>query len=132
MSYALSPQAWNPPTLWYWPLALTLPIFLAAGMAQKSTISPSLPDESSYRSSQSDMAIESSTWRSEGADYESWREPPPPASSSWRSKSSRPNNAGSSQRQTESLPKYEPGDPAFYNHQTGEQEDQIKVFEFGR
>lgn len=132
MSYAFSPQAWNPPSLWYWPLALTLPIVLAAGMAQKSTITPSLPDESSYRSSPSDMAIDSSSWRSEGADYESWREPPPPASSSWRSKSRRPSKSESSPRQTEHFPEYKPGDPAFYNHQTREEEGQVKVFEFGR
>ena len=132
MSGALSPQGWAPPTFWYWPLVLTLPIVLAAGMAQKSTNTPSLPDEGSYRSSQSDMARESSSWRSEGADYESWREPPPPASSNWRSKSSRPSQSGSGNSQREYFPEYKPGDPAYYNHRTGEQEDQIKVFEFGR
>ena len=132
MNYAVASPAWVPPALWYWPLILAIPIVLAAGRGQKSTITPSLPDESSYRSSQSDMAIESSSWRSEGADYESWREPPPPASGSWRSKSSRPSNSAAGQRQAEYFPKYEPGNPAFYNHQTREQEDQIKVFEFGR
>ena len=132
MSCAVASPAWVPPTLWYWPLILAIPIVLAAGRGQKSSITPSFPDESSYRSSQSDMAIESSSWRSEGADYESWREPPPPASSSWRSKSSRPSTRGSNKRQTEYFPEYKPGDPAFYNPHTGEQEDQIKVFEFGR
>ncbi|UCE62687.1 MAG: hypothetical protein JSU59_07295 [Nitrospirota bacterium] len=132
MSCALPAQCWNPPTLGYWLLALTLLAALATGMARKSSVSPSLPDQNSYRSSQSDMAIESSNWRSEATDYESWREPPPPASSNWRSKSSRPSTRGSNKRQTEYFPEYKPGDPAFYNPHTGEQEDQIKVFEFGR
>jgi len=77
MNWALRPQALGPPTGWYWPLALTLPIVLAGGIIEKSTMSSSLPKEDSYRSSQSDMAIESSSWRSEGQDYERWREPPP-------------------------------------------------------
>jgi hypothetical protein len=132
MSCALRPQAWGPQTLWYWPLALTLPIVLAGGIIEKSTISPSLPEEKSYRSNQSDMVIESSSWRSEGADYEQWMEPPPPPPNRWRTTPSRPSNSGATQRQTEYFPEYEPGDPAFFNYQTREEEGQVKVFEFGR
>ena len=132
MNWALSPQAWGQPTTWYLPLALTLPLIFAGGMIKNSTMSSSMPEEESYRSSQSDMAIESSSWRSEGQDYQRWREPPPPRPNRWRSSSPQPSSTGTTRKNTELFPEYEPGDPAFYNSRTGEQEGQVKVFEFGR
>ena len=132
MSFALPYQCWNPVTLGYWILALTLLMALATGMTKKSSLSPSLPDQGSYRSNQSEMAIESSRWRSEATDYNTWRDPPPPASSDWRSKSRRSSASEPSRQESGYYPEYKPGNPAFYNHSTREQEDQIKVFEFGR
>ena len=132
MSGTVPYPCWNPASFGYWLLALTFLLALATGMARKSSLSPTLPGQNSYRSNQSDRAIESSRWRSEGTDYNSWREPPPPPSRSWRSKPRPSNPSETSPGDSKYFPEYQPGEPAFYNHRTGEQEDQIKVFEFGR
>ena len=132
MNGALPHQPGILPITWFWVLALTIPIILAGGLAEKYGRDPSLPDSGSYRSSQSDMVIESSSWRNEGADYNQWRQPPPPRPNKWRSEPPPPAPTGSTGKSRELFPKYEPGDPAFYNHQTREQEGQVKVFEFGR
>lgn len=133
MNWALCPQLlWRQPTAWHWTLVLTVPIVMAAGTFDKSTMSSSLPEEESYRSSLSDTVVESSSWRSENLDYERWRDPPPPRPNRWRSAPSHSYDTRSTERKTEVFPEYEPGNPAFFNYSTREEEGQVKIFEFGR
>ena len=132
MNWALSPEERSLNTTWHWPLALILPLLIAAGIIEKSATRSSLPEEKSYRSDLSDIVTESSSWRRGNQDALGWRESPPSPADGWRTSPNPPSTTGSRRKKIELFPKYRSGDPAAFDFTTREEKGQIKVFEFGR
>ena len=131
MNWAFSFDVRSLQTTWQWPLVLTLPLLIAAGIIEKNTTSSSLPEEQSYRSDLSDMVTESSSWRKGRQDNAGWRESSPSPATGWRTNPKQEATSGSTRKRIELFPKYRSGDPAAFDFSTREERGQIKVFEFG-
>ena len=131
MNWTLSSEVPSLQATWHWPLVLTLPLLIAAGIIEKTTNGSSLPEEQSYRSDLSDIVTESSSWRKGIQEGPGWRDSSPTPATGWRTNPEQQSRPGAKRKKIELFPKYRSGDPAAFDFSTREEKGQIKVFEFG-
>ncbi|NKB82513.1 MAG: hypothetical protein GKS05_11625 [Nitrospirales bacterium] len=130
MNWAINYEEQRPQTIWYWLLALTLPILMAADIAEHSRTGPFLPEKQSYRSNLSDIVIESSGWREKKQETIDWRNPRSPEIK-WRTEPRVTSQESTTRKRLQLFPAYRPGETSAFDFEEREDKSLIKIFEFG-